>query len=61
MTLIHKVAEGIVKVWHDSAYPDPADEDLDSLTAKERHDRGLCNKALLLYECHGRDDYAECG
>jgi hypothetical protein len=31
------------------------------LTPQEIHDFGLCNKARLHYECHGRDNYGECG
>jgi len=31
------------------------------LTPQEIHDFGLCNKAQLHYECHGRDNYRECG
>jgi len=27
---------------------------------QEVHDHGLCNKARLHYECHGRDNYREC-
>lgn len=26
-----------------------------------RHKLGLCHKSLLGYNCHGTDNYAECG
>jgi hypothetical protein len=37
-------------------------EDVDpgSLTPRELHELGLCNKAQLHYECHGRDNFNEC-
>jgi hypothetical protein len=37
------------------------DADNVKLTPQEIHEYGLCNKARLHYECHGRDNYAECG
>lgn len=37
-------------------------EDVDpgSLTPQELHELGLCHKAKLHYECHGRDNFKEC-
>ena len=45
-------------MWHDRAQ---IESDNVRLTPREIHEYGLCNKARLHYECHGRDSYAECG
>ena len=36
------------------------DVDTRYMTPQELHELGLCNKAQLHYECHGRDNYKEC-
>jgi len=62
MTFVHKVTDSITQAWHNSTYPDVvSDDELAAMTPKDLHDRGLCNKARLHYECHGRDNFAECG
>jgi len=61
MTLVQKVTDSIVQAWHDNDPKELSEEELAAMTPKERHDRGLCNKARLHYECHGRGNYSECG
>lgn len=62
MTLTRtKLTDGIAKLWQMAGPSRPLSErDMVKLTAQEVHDHGLCNKARLHYECHGRDNYREC-
>ena len=62
MTLTNtKLANGIAKLWQMTGPFRPlSEQDTVKLTAQEVHDHGLCNKARLHYECHGRDNYREC-
>lgn len=62
MTFVQKVTEGIAQAWHEGINPDVVtEEELAAMSPKELHDRGLCNKARLHYECHGKENYGECG
>ena len=57
-----KLADEVVRLWQTILGERPLTEaDLVKLTPKEIHDHGLCNKARLHYECHGRGNYSECG
>jgi hypothetical protein len=63
MTDYHKTVENTIAKLRDveSLLLGAAkDVDLDSLTPRELHELGLCNKAQLHYECHGRSNYQEC-
>jgi hypothetical protein len=63
MMLSHiKLSDGVAllrQMTHPSRRP-LSEADMIKLTPQEVHDHGLCNKARLHYECHGRDNYREC-
>ena len=57
-----RLSESVVSLWGMVWGERPLSEaDLVKLTPKEIHEHGLCNKARLHYDCHGRDNYRECG
>ena len=54
---VERLTVELVKLWQIGQEPAPDDR---TLTPRELHERGLCNKVRLHYECQGRDDYREC-
>ena len=60
--IITKLSDEVVSLWQTIRGRRPLTEaDMIKLTPQEIHDHGLCNKARLHYECHGRGNFRECG